>query len=51
VAWTVTAAGAIRKPKAKRSTQHLSSGNLSPLIGAKQLGQARWLLAAMVGLA
>jgi len=47
----VTAARAVRKPKAGRSTQHLSSGNLPALIEAKQLGQARWLLAAMVGLA
>ena len=48
---TVTAAGAIRKPKAGRSTQHLSSGNLPPLIGAKQLSQARWPLTVLVGLA
>jgi apolipoprotein N-acyltransferase len=50
VARTVTGARAVRKPKAGRSTQHLSSGNLPALIEAKQLGQARWLLAAMVGL-
>ena len=52
IVWrTVTAGGAIRKPKAGRSTQHLSSGNLPPLIGAKQLSQARWPLAVLVGLA
>ena len=51
MARTVTAAGAIRKPKAGHSTRLLSSGSLPPLIGAKQLSQARWLLAALVGLA
>jgi apolipoprotein N-acyltransferase len=51
VAGIVTAADPIRKPKAGCSTQHLSSGNLPALMGAKQLGQARWLLAALVGLA
>ena len=48
---TVTAAGAIRKSKAGRSTLHLSSGNLPSLIGAKQLSQARWPLTVLVGLA
>ena len=51
MARTVTAAGTIRKPKAGRSTRLLSSGNLPPLLGIKKLGQVRWLLAVLVGLA
>ena len=51
VALTVTAARAVRKPKSGHSTQHFWSGNLPVLIGTKQFGLARWLLAAIVGLA
>ena len=51
MARTVTAMGLVRKPKAGRSTRQISSGSLPALIGVKQIGQARWLLAALVGLA
>ena len=48
----LTVAGIIRKPKAGCSTLLLSSGNLTPLLEVtQQLGQARWLLMALVGLA
>jgi len=47
---TVTVGGAIRKTKAGRSTRLFWSGNLWPLIDAKQLAQVRWLLATLLGL-
>ncbi|MGB1724858.1 MAG: hypothetical protein ACPHJZ_00945, partial [Limisphaerales bacterium] len=41
----------LRKPKAVRSTRRGGSGNLAHLSVIIKLGQARWLLAMLVGLA
>ena len=48
---TVTGGWRLRKPKAVRSTRRGGSGNLAHLSAIKKLGQARWLLAMLVGLA
>ena len=48
---TVTGGWRLRKPKAVRSTRRGGSGNLARLSVIIKLGQARWLLAMLVGLA
>ena len=48
---TVTVGWWLRKPKAECWTRHGGSGNLAVLSGMQKLGQARWVLAILVGLA